>query len=287
MSDFIAFARGCGLDITAAHPSDRIRRCATLAHPNSKNGAYLWDGERGWAMAWDGDGEIHWFGGSREWTEDDKAKWKAERDRERAKSAHKHEQAAKRAAELLRDCELRPHGYLKLKGFPEHKALCLSDDTLVVPMRDVQSNALRGTQMIRWLPDERRWEKKMLPGMRAKGAVLRLGPPKSRETILCEGYATGLSIEAAANQLRLNASVFVCFSDSNMVHVAPFVRRPAYVFADNDASEAGERAAKATRLPYCMADVVGWDANDLHHERGLMAVCSALHEARIDVGAAA
>jgi phage/plasmid primase-like uncharacterized protein len=264
-------------------PSRRIDGARRFAHPKSDNGAYLWDGERGWAMAWDGDGEMHWFGGTREWTEDDKREWKAERERERAKEAQKHRRAETQAAELLRDCELRPHGYLKLKGFPEHKALCTSDDALVVPMRDMQTNALRGAQLIRWQPDDRKWEKKMLPGMKAKGAVLRLGPPKPRETILCEGYATGLSIEAAANQQRLNAAILVCFSDSNMVHVAPMVRKPAFVFADNDKSEAGERAAKATGLPYCMADVVGWDANDLHYERGLMAVCSQLLEVRVEV----
>ena len=54
---------------------------------------------------------------------------------------------------------------------------------------------MRGAQLIRWLSEERKWEKKMLPGMRAKGAVLRLGSAAPWLTILCEGYATGLSIE--------------------------------------------------------------------------------------------
>lgn len=281
MMDFLSFARACGLDVRDTHPSNRIRRCPTLAHPRSDNGAYLWDGERGWCMAWDGDGEIHWFGGKREWTAEDKQRWMREREAERAAVARKHQAAAIRAADLIRQCSSGPHGYLRYKGLPDAVALSLPDETLVVPMRDVRTNALAGAQLMRWLPDERKWEKKMLPGMRAKGAVLRLGPRHARETILCEGFATGLSIERAAAQLRLSAAVLVCFSDSNMVHVAPMVKGPAFVFADNDKSGAGERAAKATGLPYCMADVEGWDANDLHYERGLLAVCQALARLRM------
>lgn len=280
MTTFYDFARACGLDPRDLHPSRKIRRCPTLAHPRSDNGAYLWDGERGWCMAWDGDGEIHWYGEKREWTEADKREWRQAREAERAIEQRKHQAAAVRASELIAQCSSGPHGYLRYKGLPDVNALSLPDETLVVPMRDMHTNALRGAQLIRWVAEERRWDKKMLPSMRAKGAVLRLGPRMAHETILCEGFATGLSIERAAAQLRLSAAVLVCFSDSNMAHVAPMVKGSAFVFADNDASQAGERAAKATGLPYCMADVVGWDANDLHAERGLFAVCKALMEVR-------
>ena len=40
MSEFVTFARACGLDIVAARPSDKIQRCATIAHPRAKNGAF-------------------------------------------------------------------------------------------------------------------------------------------------------------------------------------------------------------------------------------------------------
>ncbi len=274
--DFYSFAKVCGLEIRDMHPSRKIRRCPTTAHPRSDNGAYLWDGERGWCMAWDGDGEIHWYGEKREWTDAEKRDWVKAKEAERANEQRKHQAAAVRASELVSQCSQGPHGYLRFKGLPDVNALSLPDETLVVPMRDARTNVLVGAQLIRWIADERRWDKRMLPGMRAKGAVLRLGPRLARETVLCEGFATGLSIERAAAQLRLSVAVLVCFSDSNMVHVAPMVRGPAFVFADNDASGAGERAAKSTGLPYCMADVVGWDANDLHSERGLLAVCREL-----------
>ena len=77
----------------------------------------------------------------------------------------------------------------------------------------------------------------------------------------------------AVRQMRLNAAVLVCFSDSNMVHVAALTKGSRrYVFADNDKSGAGERAAKETGLPYCMSPTLGEDANDLHKREGLVAV---------------
>lgn len=159
-------------------------------------------------------------------------------------------------------------------------------------MRDYATNELRGAQVIRWTdtedePGVMRWQKKMTYGMQARGAVLRLGPARAQETILCEGYATGLSIELAARQMRLGAAVLVCFSDSNMVHVAEKTKGHRYCFADNDRSGAGERAAKETGLPYCMSPVLGEDANDLHKRAGLMALCSHLMRVRTEASRSA
>lgn len=81
--------------------------------------------------------------------------------------------------------------------------------------------------------------------------------------------------------MRLNASVLVCFSDSNMVHVASLLTKgKRLVFADNDKSGAGERAARETGLRFCMSPNVGEDANDVHVRGGLMPVCALLMEAR-------
>ena len=120
----------------------------------------------------------------------------------------------------------------------------------------------------------------MHPGMKAKAAVFRMGDKAAPETFLCEGYATGLSILAALRSVGLRASVLVCFSAGNLVTVAPAIRGKGFVFADNDRSEAGERAAQQTGLPYCMSDRVGEDANDLHMRAGLMAVCQHLMTVR-------
>ncbi len=81
--------------------------------------------------------------------------------------------------------------------------------------------------------------------------------------------------------MRLNAAVLVCFSDSNMVLVAAQITKGRrYVFADHDKSGAGERAAQATGLPYCMSPVLGEDANDMHVRAGLLAVCGLLMRVR-------
>ena len=44
------------------------------------------------------------------------------------------------------------------------------------------------------------------------GAVHRIGAFKPTRTVLCEGYATGLSLIAALERLRSNPLVVVCFS---------------------------------------------------------------------------
>jgi putative DNA primase/helicase len=215
------------------------------------------------------------------WTEDEKRAWRAKRDALRAESERGHQRAALRAAEMLRTTTPGRHDYLIRKRLHDVQGLVLPDGDLLVPMRNLFTNELQGAQVIRWNEPELKWEKKMVPGMKAKGAVLRAGPRTSTETILCEGYATGLSIELAARQMRLNASVLVCFSDSNMAHVAGLLKSGRrYVFADNDKSGAGERAAKETGLPYCMSPNVGEDANDMHAREGLLPICSLLMQAR-------
>ncbi|KAF3999184.1 PriCT-2 domain-containing protein [Glaciimonas immobilis] len=188
--------------------------------------------------------------------------------------------AAEASQKLIDLCTLETHYYLNAKGLPAAVGL-VADHVLIVPMRNLETNQLQGMQSIEWMPEERQWEKKMAFGMRAKGAVLRLGNRNAAETFLCEGYVTGLSIEMALRRLRLNASVLICFSDSNMAHVAEMVQGRAFVCADHDVSGAGEKAAKKTGLRYCMSDAIGEDVNDLHQRAGLMALCKLIIDVRM------
>lgn len=285
MSNFIDFARAHGVVIEPSKlaPSERIRRCPTTEKPRSTNGAFFWDGGRGWVFAWDGEARVQWWNDphAKEWTEEEKRAWAVKRHAANADQQRKHENAALHAAMLIRSSTPDSHDYLIRKKLPNAQGLVLQDGALLVPMRNLFTNDVQGAQVIRWQADEMRWDKKMVPGMKAKGAVLRIGARTAQETILCEGYATGLSIEIAARQLRLNAAVLVCFSDSNMVHVASLLTKgKRYVFADNDKSLAGEKAAQATGLPYCMSTTVGYDANDIHAHQGLLPVCSLLMKVR-------
>lgn len=285
--NFIQFAQACGVVINRLVSDGRIHRCGTVLHPRSKNGAYAFDGDRGWAMAWDAGDQVQWFSNphAKPWTDAEKRDWMARKDAERRAQERRYQEVAKSAETLLRACTMAEHGYLRLKGFPKVRAL-VKDETLVVPMRNVRTNAVQGVQTIHWDVESRQWVKKMIYGMRAKAAVFRLGRA-SRETVLCEGFATGLSIDAALKQIGSSASVLVCFSAQNMQYVAEQIPGQVFVFADNDASGTGERVAKAIGRPYCMAPTVGHDANDWHMAEGLLPLCSALMAARREGRAAA
>ena len=281
MTDFVAFAQAHGVLIENLYAGDCIRRCATEQNPRKKNGAYFWDGERGFCFAWDGEAKAQWYSdpAARPWSPAQKAEWQAKRRAMHAEHQRGQERAAVRAQGLMRSSVSAEHNYLALKGFPKAQGLITPDGALLIPMRNVLSNNVQGAQLVRWIEGERKYEKKMLFGMKAKEAVLRLGRP-ARETLLVEGYATGLSVHAAARRMSLNTTVMVTFSAGNLVTVAPLIRGAVLIYADNDVSGAGERAAKATGFPYCMSNVQGHDANDDHRRFGLLAVCERIVELR-------
>lgn len=281
MTTFTAFALAHGVEIGDLFASDRIRRCPTTAHPKSRNGAYWFDGSRGWVQNWEHGDSVQWWNDitAKPWTEADKSAWLARRKTAEAERIRNQQRAADRAATLIATARQDTHGYLRARGFPDHKGLVIDDGRiLLVPMRDVSSNALLGTQQI--FLENNCWEKKMLPGMRAKGAVFLIGSRRARETWLVEGYATGLSVAAAIHQLRMDASVTVCFSAQNLIHIAGLLKGRRFVFADNDQSGTGARAAEATGLPWTMSPTLGDDANDLHQRAGLLAVARLLMETR-------
>lgn len=282
MSDFVSFARAHGVEIHDLYPGEKIRRCGTVDHPRSKNGAYFWDGARGFVWNWAAEAKAQWFNdaSAQPWTEAEKAQWRARRAAASAQQSDDHRRAATRAADMLRSAKPGEHNYLHSKGFPEAQGFVAADGALLIPMRSLDGNELQGLQTIRWISEERRYEKKMIPGMKAKGAVFRMGDKAAPETFLVEGYATGLSVMAALRSVGLRACVLVCFSAGNLVQVAPLIKSKCFVFADRDESEAGEKAAQQTRLPYCMSPVKGQDANDLHVKAGLMAVCAQLMAVR-------
>ncbi len=281
MTSFIDFARVHGVIIKDLYPVERIQRCATVDKPGHKNGAWFWDGVRGFVFDWAGEAKAQWFNDPKvnEWTPAEKRAWAVRRQTERQSQERGYENAALRADVMLRSAKPGSHNYLAMKGFPDERGFIAEDGSLLIPMRS-RDGELQGLQVIRWIEADRTYEKKMLPGMRAKGAVFRLGPKTTPEAFLCEGYATGLSILAALRSVGLRASVLVCFSASNMAHVAPMVKGRCFVFADNDKSGAGEDVARKTGLPYCMAPEVGMDANDLHQKAGLMAVAGLLMQVR-------
>ena len=278
---FIDFARAHGVEIDPGklYPADKIKRCGTVERPNSGNGAYWWDGQRGWVMDWSGEARTIWYEDphAKPWTPEEKLEWTLKRKTANAAKDRSYELAAQRADITLRSAKMELHDYLHLKGFPEQKGLVL-DGVLLVPMRNVVTNKVQGYQQIFWDAESRKWDKKMQPGMRAKNAVLYIGSREALVKILVEGYATALSVKAASKIVGLNVSVICCFSASNLVNIAASLSGMVGIYADNDESQTGEKSAIQTGYPYVMSEVVGHDANDDMKKFGSLYVARKLME---------
>lgn len=180
---------------------------------------------------------------------------------------------------MLRDASLETHSYLAAKGFPEERGLVLNGE-LLIPMREF--TLYRQVNSVQRIAAD--GSKLFLPGGKAKGSVFFIGPMVPRERWLVEGYATGLSVKAALKSMYRDAQVIVCFSAGNLAHIGRLVselRCPAYVMADNDASEAGAKAAQDSGLPWVMPPEVGTDANDMHQALGIRALANLIRSAGV------
>ena len=129
---------------------------------------------------------------------------------------------------------------------------------MVIPMR--VEGSLVGCQLI-----DEEGGKKFLFGQRTSSASFSFD--NKGANILCEGYATALSIRAALKNMKRRYCIHVCFSAGNMVKIAASLSN-GYVVADNDASGTGERVAREIGWDYWMSDMVGEDANDTHQRLG-------------------
>lgn len=273
---FDAACRAHGLVVSDIE-AGRWVRVPTVDHPRAKNGAYKYLGDVGWIQNHATMPEVAtWRPDKHEVARIDVDRIRRETERYQAKVRDGWSRAARHADELIRSATQAEHDYLHRKGFGDAPGLVLPDGRLMVPMRHWRTNALVGAQIISWDSTARHWDKKMIPGTRAKGAVLRLGRPQAPRSWLVEGYATGLSIEAAVRLLRLSDAVVICFSAGNLVHVAQQLGGGCVAFADHDESGTGERAAKAAGLPYVMSPVLGEDANDLHNRAGIFALAAMM-----------
>jgi putative DNA primase/helicase len=265
---FIDFCRAHGILIDREPPIGVWRRYPTEDHPSKKNGAVKFMGDAAFVQNHATDTEI--------------SVWKAEgdtvidRDRIRriAQQAdrdirEKQEQAAKKAAGILHNCQIGFHPYLEKKGFSEDQAnvfLENAEKIMVIPMR--VGHKLVGCQLI-----NESGEKKFLYGQRTSNATFTFD--NKGVHVLVEGYATALSVRAALKALKKRYTLHVCFSAGNMKKVAATLQS-GYVVADNDASRTGQNTAEQIGWPYWMPDTVGMDANDVHQRDGLFKFSQSL-----------
>ena len=258
--DFISFALAHGLEIKTFHDDGKWHRCPTTDKPKHYNGAYKFCGDHGFIQ--------------NHATMEKVEVWQSEKPvdirlyQAKAKQAATDiladaKKAADKAAWMLGKAKPDRHDYFYLKGFPDHICMTLEmgDKKLaLLPMR-VGDN-LTSLQIIGF--HDMKWKKTFLRGGVTRGATYRIG--KGRP-VLCEGFATGLSVQKALAHAKIQAQVVVCFSAHNMALIAR-QEEPLLVIADNDKSGTGERIAREIGGAYWMSETVGRDFNDDHLKRG-------------------
>jgi len=271
---FEEFARSHGL-ILSGIQLDRWIPTPTEDKPRSSNGRYKFLGNVGWVQNWATmDKPATWF--AEGWTIDSPQIQKSI-DESRKRQAESADKASKRAGWILHQTELKTHPYLVSKGFPEELGNVWTkdgNDILVIPMR--MDNRLVGVQLI-----DHEGNKKFLHGQTTKGASFCMnakGVP-----IFCEGYATALSVRECMKASNIKYSIYVCFSASNMKHIARTVRE-GFVVADNDPNSIGESSAKETGKPYWISEAVGNDFNDDHRLHGTFKMSQILKKTILNSG---
>lgn len=255
---FEQFAMGHGLIIKSLI-FDKWVRVPTDDHPRKLNGAYIFDGQRGAVINFAVHDKHIPYKSDEPYKPDPNA---AAKRQQLEQDRLKRQQAAKgKAAFILGNATKEPHAYLKRKGFDESGWVWKG--LLVVPMRIKSS--LVGCQLI-----QEDGSKRFLSGQITKGASLMIDN-KGRD-ILCEGFATGLSVRRALKHLKVRYRIHICFSAGNMLEIAKTVQDPL-VIADNDAM--GVNTAKKIASHYWLGEA-GEDFNDAELRIGTAAAAESL-----------
>ena len=275
--DFIQFARSHGIIINELPTVGSWKRYPTEDHPRKRNGAVKYMGSHGFVQNHATSTVVSlWKPDSINAPTDMRAIiiGQAKAEQERKKLAI---EATNKAVRMLNDSGYRTHAYLEGKGFPDEQGSVLNIENkpvLLIPMR--LGKSLCGVQQI--------WEdgtKKFLYGQRTSGATFAFD--NKGLNIVCEGYATALSVRAAMKQLKRRYTIHVCFSAGNMVRVAEGLE-PGLVIADNDKSGTGQQAAADIGWPVWMSDLEGEDCNDYHRRVGLFGLSQSLTQSMLDIG---
>lgn len=312
IDQYMADMRANGVAVSERITADGKRhRCHVEGDkPGSKNGWYVLhidDRPAGIYGSWKMPGErFRWsVKGSTKLTPAERAKLHEAARHRRAetekRNAIKHQAAAERAEEIFQaGGPVISHPYLVAKGVEpsEHlrvgawhwvdektgKSRLVSDCALLVKMRDVHGK-IHSVQAI--IPDEREpngFRKQYLKGGAKEGHYFTIGRPVDNVVLVCEGLATGLSL----NQCTRHA-VLVAFDAGNLSRVAQafhaeWPRFRLVICADNDAwtprntglIAAGETAIAVNGVVaeprFLNTDTKPTDFNDLHQLEGQQAV---------------
>lgn len=249
--DFSQFAEQHGLIIDhVVH--DRWVRVPTTDHPHKKNGSYKFVGDAGWVQNFATMEEpVMWKGKA---IFRDTATLVAKREAAKKERLESQKKAMKKAAWILNNAKKETHPYLVRKGFPAEKGY-VWNDLLVIPMRS--SGNLVGCQLI-----DKLGNKKFLSGQVTKGAEAIFDAKGLH--IVCEGYATALSIRRVMKLIGKRYRIHVSFSAGNIPVIANGLE--CVIVADNDTT--GIKVAKSTGKPYWVSPVEKEDFNDAEMRLG-------------------
>jgi phage/plasmid primase-like uncharacterized protein len=219
-------------------------------------------------------GEKHdWFlGGETEKLTDEQ---KMQRDEQRwiarTKAENERSSEYKRAAieaqtiwENALPCD--KHAYFDKKGIaPVGNFRIDADNRLIVPVYD-KDQIIQSLQFI-----THDGNKQFLTGGKIKGGCFVIGQIEiGKDALLCEGLATGYSVNLATD-----LPVIVAFSASNLSAVYESFKPHCNIkiAADNDKSGAGIKGAQKCEGAHIFVPTeVGMDFNDLHQQKGIDAL---------------
>jgi len=249
--NFESFAEQHGLIIDHI-VYDRWARVPTIDKPHSKNGSYIWDGQSGAVQNWAVHDKPIPFKTDRVI---DKDAWIKKKQVADAKRKEKQNKAIQRAVFLLDNATKQIHPYMEKKGFPNCKQY-VYEGMMLLPMRIGQK--LVGCQTI-----TQDGTKKFLYGQTTKGAELRID--NKGKHILCEGYATAMSLRRVLRSMGLKYTIHTCFSAANIIEIASYYPQ-CVIVADNDS--VGLNSAEKTGKPFWSSPVSGEDFNDFELRLG-------------------
>jgi len=258
-AEFVAFCRQHGVLLEVCPPAGRWVRVKTTDKRQRRNGAVKFLGDFGLVQNWATmERPALWHSKSAGKAAIDFVRVQREASQARQQASERAKQAAARAVSMLAKARQDYHPYLAQKGFPKEFGAVL-DAQLLVPM--FANGSVCGVQII-----NEDGQKRFLPGQRCSGASFNMGK-KQGLTVLCEGYATGLSALAVFRAIKQSASVCVGFSAGNLPKLAGVLPR-GIVLADNDKSGTGQRVAAQIGWPFWMSERTGEDFNDAHQRLG-------------------
>ena len=278
--DFLDFCRSHGIIINDYPPIGVWKRYPTEDHPRKRNGAVKYLQTHGFVQNHAMSTVVSlWKPDPRQQTIDQLPMseiLRRQRDAEKDRAA-KQKDAMRKAVQMLNASGFSTHKYLADKGFPDEQGNVLHIEgkpVLLIPMR-AQGN-LVGLQQI-----TEDGQKKFLYGQKTNFATFKFD--NKGINVLCEGYATALSVRSAMKQLKRRYTIHVCFSAGNMVKVASTLE-PGIVIADNDKSGTGQAAAAEIGWPTWLSDRESEDANDYCQRVGLFQFSQSLTQLMLDIG---